>query len=213
MYRFSHSFTYRDWVVNALNRDLPYDRFLVQQIAGDQIATPEDPWPMAAQGFLTLGRRFLDNTPDIIDDRMDVVFRGTQGLTVACARCHDHKFDPIPTADYYSLYGVFNSSHEPGEKPLLGPNPDARKAAEYSVELEKRRKELAEFRAERTADIGKKLREHVGDYLLAAQDSLGLDWTNLEGLARVRSLDPGLVAAWRSSSRSRARRAPTCSRS
>ena len=195
--RFSHSFTYRDWVVNALNQDLPYDRFLVQQIAGDQIATPEDPWPMAAQGFLTLGRRFLDNTPDIIDDRLDVVFRGTQGLTVACARCHDHKFDPIPTADYYSLYGVFNSSHEPGEKPLLGPNPDARKAAEYEVEREKRRKELTEFRAERTADIGKKLRERIGDYLLAAQDSLGLDWTNLEGLARVRSLDPGLVAAWK----------------
>ena len=62
---------------------------------------------------------------------------------------------------------------------------------------EERRKELAEFRTERTADIGKKLREHIGDYLLAAQDSLGLDWTNLEGLARVRSLDPGLVAAWK----------------
>ncbi|MEN9675955.1 MAG: hypothetical protein RIS76_1851, partial [Verrucomicrobiota bacterium] len=77
--RFSHSFTYRDWVVNALNRDLPYDQFLIQQIAGDQVATPEDPWPMAALGFLTLGRRFLDNGHDIIDDRIDVVFRGTQG--------------------------------------------------------------------------------------------------------------------------------------
>ncbi|MCW5557060.1 MAG: DUF1549 domain-containing protein, partial [Verrucomicrobiae bacterium] len=67
--RFSHSFTYRDWVVNALNHDLPYDQFLQQQIAGDRLATPDNPWPMAAQGFLTLGRRFLDNTPDIIDDR------------------------------------------------------------------------------------------------------------------------------------------------
>ncbi|MBN8246825.1 MAG: PSD1 domain-containing protein [Verrucomicrobia bacterium] len=196
--RFSHSFTYRDWVVNALNRDLPYDEFLLQQIAGDRLATPENPWPMAAQGFLTLGRRFLDNTPDIIDDRIDVVFRGTQGLTVSCARCHDHKYDPIPTADYYSLYGVFNSSHEPAERPLLGPNPDPRRAADYEAELARRQKELADFRAERTAEIGRKLRERVGDYLLAAQDSLGLDWTNLEGLARVRSLDPGLVAAWKS---------------
>ncbi|MBN9692783.1 MAG: PSD1 domain-containing protein [Verrucomicrobia bacterium] len=195
--RFSHSYTYRDWVVNALNQDLPYDQFLIQQIAGDQVATPDNPWPMAAQGFLTLGRRFLDNIHDIIDDRIDVVTRGTMGLTVACARCHDHKYDPVPTGDYYALYGVFNSSQEPGEKPLLGPNPNAQKAAAYERDRAERMKELQEFRAERTADISKKLRERVGDYLLAAQDSMGLDWTNLEGLARVRSLDPGLVGAWK----------------
>ncbi len=195
--RYAYAYTYRDWVVNALNRDLPYDQFLIQQIAGDQIATKDDPWPMAAQGFLTLGRRFLNNTPDIIDDRLDVVFRGTMGLTVACARCHDHKFDPIPTADYYSLYGVFDSSHEPGEKPLLGPNPNPALAAQYVEERAKREKELADYRVERTAEVLKKLRERVGDYLTAAYDSLGLDWTNLEGLARVRSLDPGLVASWK----------------
>jgi mono/diheme cytochrome c family protein len=195
--RYAYAYTYRDWVVNALNRDLPYDQFLIQQIAGDQVATKEDPWPLAAEGFLTLGRRFLNNTPDIIDDRLDVVFRGTMALTVGCARCHDHKFDPIPTADYYSLYGVFDSSHEPGEKPLLGPNPNPQLAAQYAEERAKREAELTDFRTERTADVLKKLRDRVGDYLLAAHDSLGLDWTNLEGLARVRSLDPGLVAAWK----------------
>ena len=68
-------------------------------------------------GFLTLGRRFLNNRHDIIDDRIDVVTRGFMGLTVTCARCHDHKYDPIPTADYYSLYGVFASSKEPGDNP------------------------------------------------------------------------------------------------
>lgn len=196
--RFSHSYTYRDWVVNALNRDMPYNQFLIQQIAGDQVATPDDPWPMAALGFLTLGRRFLDNTPDIIDDRIDVVFRGTQGLTVGCARCHDHKYDPIPTADYYSLYGIFDSCHEPSDKPLLGRNPDSARAAEYEKERDRREKKLTDFRAERTAEVLKTLREHVGDYLAAAQDSLGLDWTNLESLARTRSLNPGLVAAWKS---------------
>ena len=71
-------------------------------------------------GFLTLGRRFLNNIHDIIDDRIDVVTRGMLGLTVACARCHDHKYDPIPTKDYYGLYGVFTSSMEPKELPLLG---------------------------------------------------------------------------------------------
>src|SRR5437762_13194172 len=71
-------------------------------------------------GFLTLGRRFGNNQNDIIDDRIDVVTRGLLGLTVSCARCHDHKFDPIPTDDYYSLYGVFASSVEPDELPLFG---------------------------------------------------------------------------------------------
>ena len=80
-------------------------------------------------GFLTVGRRFLLDQNEIIDDRIDVVCRGLLGLTVTCARCHDHKFDPIPTEDYYSLYGVFASSIEPDELPLLrsvaesGPGP------------------------------------------------------------------------------------------
>ena len=66
---------------------------------------------------MTLGRRFLNNRHDIIDDRIDVTTRGLMGLTVTCARCHDHKYDPIPTEDYYSLYGVFASSREPGDAP------------------------------------------------------------------------------------------------
>src|SRR5439155_22144761 len=75
--------------------------------------------PLAAMGFLTVGRRFLLDQNEIIDDRIDVVCRGLLGLTVTCARCHDHKFDPIPTEDYYSLHGVFASSIEPAELPLL----------------------------------------------------------------------------------------------
>ena len=70
-------------------------------------------------GFLTVGRRFLLDQNEIIDDRIDVVSRGLLGLTVTCARCHDHKFDPIPTDDYYSLYGVFASSVEPDDLPVL----------------------------------------------------------------------------------------------
>src|SRR5262245_45098492 len=104
--RFPYSYTYRDYVIRALNDDLPYDRFVTEQLAADQLPLGEDKRPLAAMGFLTLGRRFLNNTHDIIDDRIDVTMRGLQGLTVACARCHDHKFDPIPQKDYYSLYGV-----------------------------------------------------------------------------------------------------------
>ncbi len=73
-------------------------------------------------GFLTLGRLFDNNLHDQIDDRIDTVSRGLLGLTVACARCHDHKYDAISQADYYCLYGVFASSEEPAELPLVGPD-------------------------------------------------------------------------------------------
>jgi hypothetical protein len=108
---FVHAHTYRDWVVSALNADLPYDRFLLLQIAADQLV-PRDSPDLAAMGFLTGGRRFLGVNHEIIDDRIDVVTRGTMALTVQCARCHDHKFDPIPTRDYYALYGIFQSNSE-----------------------------------------------------------------------------------------------------
>src|SRR5207302_8749001 len=113
------AWTYRDYVVRAFNDDLPYDQFVLHQLAADQLPLSADRRPLAAMGFLTLGRRFLNNQHDIIDDRIDVVTRGLLGLTVACARCHDHKYDPIPTEDYYSVYGVFVSSTEPKNLPLL----------------------------------------------------------------------------------------------
>ena len=110
-----NAYTYRDWLVNAFNKDLPYDQFVTQQLAADrlpEVQNGDDKRPLAALGYLTLGRRFIGSVPDIIDDRIDVTMRGFEGLTVGCARCHDHKFDPIPTQDYYSLYAIFDSSQE-----------------------------------------------------------------------------------------------------
>jgi hypothetical protein len=106
---YKQAYTYRDWVITSLNADRPFDKFVIAQIAADQI---DDPSCVPAMGFLTLGRRFLNNQHDIINDRIDVVTRGVMGLTVACARCHDHKYDPISAADYYALYGVFASCQE-----------------------------------------------------------------------------------------------------
>ncbi len=145
--RYPYAYTYRDWLVSAFNADLPFDDFIVQQLAGDHVAQSSDaPHAYAAMGFLTLGRRFLNRQPDIIDDRIDVVTRGMLGLTVACARCHDHKFDPIPIEDYYSLYGVFASSYEPDEKPLLG-QPDTASPAyqDFIRESEERQAKIDEF--------------------------------------------------------------------
>jgi len=158
--RYPYAYTYRDWVVNAFNRDLPYDQFLRLQLAADHLVTGADNRDLAALGFITLGRRFLNSTHDIIDDRIDVVMRGTQAMTVGCARCHDHKSDPIPTADYYSLHAVFNSSEEPKEKPLLQPFTPTEGTKAFEAELGKRqvkldgiirtRREIS-FNAEKTA--------------------------------------------------------------
>ncbi len=112
---YPHAYTYRNWVIDAFNRDLPYNRFIEEQLAADLlpgVMEADDRKPLAAMGFLTVGRRFLNQTPDIIDDRIDVTTRGFMGFTVACARCHDHKFDPVPTQDYYSLYSIFDSTKE-----------------------------------------------------------------------------------------------------
>lgn len=129
--RYAFSYTYRDYVIAAFNEDKPYDQFLVEQIAADRLPLGEDKSALAALGLLTLGRRFLNNQHDIIDDRIDVVTRGTLGLTVGCARCHDHKFDPISARDYYALHGVFASSEEPAELPLLRPLQDSTDYQDY----------------------------------------------------------------------------------
>ncbi len=151
--RYPYSYTYRDYVIRAFNDDLPYDQFIMQQLAADQLPLGDDKRPLAAMGFLTLGRRFLNNTHDIIDDRIDVTMRGLQGLTVACARCHDHKFDPIPTKDYYSLYGVFASSVEPADLPLLGKPERTEATIAYEAELKKRQEVVTKFKEDHKAEL------------------------------------------------------------
>ena len=110
---------YRDWVIDVLNNDLPYDEFIRQQIAGDLLPADDDRQrdrQMIATAFLALGPKSLEERNrelfqmDTIDEQIDVICRGILGLSVSCARCHDHKFDPVPTADYYSLAGILRST-------------------------------------------------------------------------------------------------------
>jgi hypothetical protein len=197
--RYPFSYTYRDWVIRALNEDLPYDQFLVQQIAADRLKLGEDKRPLAAMGFLTLGRRFLNRLPDIIDDRLDVLFRGTMGLTVACARCHDHKFDPIPTKDYYSLYGVFASSIEPKELPLIGMGQKTPQNVEFDAEVAKLQGEVAKFREKRHAELVAALRtpKSAADHLVAAHEAKSLKGEELKSFAQKRDLVAHVIERWK----------------
>jgi hypothetical protein len=144
------AWTYRDYVIAAFNRDLPYDRFLQEQIAADLLPEQDNPGPLAALGFFTIGRRFIGNIHDIIDDRIDVLTRTTLGLTVTCARCHDHKYDPVTMKDYYGLYGIFASTHEPDleQLPLLVKEPSGPRYEEFARELERLKAERAKFEAD-----------------------------------------------------------------
>lgn len=164
--RYPYAYTYRDYVIRAFNEDLPFDQFIVEQIAADHLELGEDKRPLAALGFLTLGRRFDNNTHDIIDDRIDVVMRGLMGLTVTCARCHDHKYDPIPTADYYSLYGVFASSIEPGELPLISMPEETQEYEAHQKELGEKQAALDAFLDEHHRRISDELRSGVSQYLV-----------------------------------------------
>ena len=144
--RYPFAWTYRDYVIGAFNSDKPYDQFIVEQLAADRLldeARRRSPNPnsvdqsaLAAMGFLTLGNRFENSTNDIINDRIDVTTKAFLGLTVSCARCHDHKFDPIPTADYYSLYDVFANTVEPREDPWLHPVPRTPELTDYLTRMQ-----------------------------------------------------------------------------
>ena len=140
-----YAYTYRDYVIRAFNEDTPFDRFIHEQLAADVVAPKDEPWRLAAMGFLTLGRMFDNNVHDQIDDRIDTVSRGLLGLTVGCARCHDHKYDAITTADYYSLYGVFASSEAPLELPLIEPLEKRPACAEFEKQAAVKRAELRKF--------------------------------------------------------------------
>jgi len=193
------AYTYRDYVIRSFNEDKPYDRFLIEQIAADQLDLGQDKRPLAALGFLTLGRRFLNNIHDIIDDRIDVLCRTTMGLTVNCARCHDHKYDPITMADYYGLYGVFASTHEPKDLPLIEEVRRTPEVIAFENELAKREKDYQAEVSRRHHQQLQKLQQPdvLARYLQAVWESRRLSGEQLRNLARDRDLSAFVLERWR----------------
>jgi hypothetical protein len=186
---FDEVWRYRDWVIRAFNQDLPYDRFIVHQVAGDLLAAPA-PGEINADGIVAStmlaigpwgGIDRKKRLADIVDDQIDTIGRSFLGLTVACARCHDHKFDPISTADYYGLAGFFFSSRilsdqsylshaAPRLKVLLAP---AAVIEEYRRRTAKAHEAEARLQAgvdREYAAYALRLLPRLADYLLAAWD-------------------------------------------
>ncbi len=177
---YPNAFRYRDWVIQAFNDDMPYDQFVMAQIAGDHMPDPEK--YQAGLGFYAL-------SPEFQDDRVDATTRGFLALTVACATCHDHKYDPIPTKDYYSILGVFNNTHL-DETPVAAKEiVDAWRAEKKKADAkEKELKEFVESQGQQLAEI---LATQTADYMLAVSGDLPSSGE------RTAKLDPPTLARWK----------------
>ena len=213
-HRYPYAYRYRDYVIDSFNDDLPFDQFVREQIAGDLLpaadGAPLNERGIVATGFLALGPKAVaqqDKTKmlyDVYDEQVDVVSKAVLGMTLACARCHDHKFDPLLQVDYYSMAGVFantRSFSDPSThvskllfRPLV---PDAEwKAYEAEQETIRKRK----FELDNLADIEieahvETVAPHVAEYMLAAYSvyAKGADASAEAGKA---GLDAELVAKW-----------------
>lgn len=166
-------FRYRDWVIDAFNSDLPYNQFVRLQIAGDLIGpqTEGSYDHLVALGLFGLGAQYYKNSDaaraaaDELDDRVDTLTRGFLGLTVSCARCHDHKFDPIPTRDYYSLAGIFRSS-KLHTVPLCSPE-DLNKYNEGQQQIKTSDAEFKKFVADARATAAERKVDEIARYMIA----------------------------------------------
>lgn len=166
---YANAWRYRDWVVGAINRNLPYDRFLMAQIAGDLM---KDESLVAATGLLGGGPWYYgiaqpaQTRADERHDRVDVVTRGMLGVTVACARCHDHKYDPFTAKDYYAMAGVFASTAYK-EYPLV-PKADADAWNARKKEVDEAEKALNKYLDDQANVLAERYAREIAEYMLAA---------------------------------------------
>ena len=212
---------YRDWVIKALNQDMPYDQFVRNQIAGDLLPAAH-PGEFNADGLIATGMYVIGNWPggdadrrkmmtDLVDDQIDVTGRAFLGVTLACARCHDHKFDPITQQDYYGLAGIFFSTHflpNPGSPasgvgmirlPLASPA-EVEKHKQYDAHVAELQKQIDQFVDSQYIAQGREAIPRTDRYLSAAweflRDAKDGQSAVVENLAADRDLDGYLLGRW-----------------
>lgn len=197
---YPHAYLYRDWVVKAFNDDLPYEQFVRAQLAGDQMEEKSRVRTLPALGFLGQGPWFYDNgavevtRADERHDRVDVVSRGFLGLTVGCARCHDHKYDPIPTKDYYAMSGIFASTTYK-EYPQA-PQSVVDQYTDLEKKLKNKEKLLGEFIQTEGRQLSESLTLQTSKYMQAAWRVGGEPKEDLNEVIDKNKLDYELMQRW-----------------
>lgn len=213
-YRYPHAWRYRDYVINAFNRDLPFDQFIREQIAGDLLPAPQgqdtNVEGIVATGFLALGPKLVAEQDkvkmfyDIVDEQIEVTGKAFLGLTIACARCHDHKFDPISTKDYYSLASIFASTKQLSQiegtvsKLYFAPLAPRKIAAVYEAHqktVADKQKEIDAVTGAEARSFRARLAPRIADYMVTAREvyEKGADAAKL---AAERSLDHAVLKRW-----------------
>jgi len=213
-YRYPYAWRYRDYVIGAFNRDLPYDRFIREQVAGDLLRAEDGSAVningIIATGFLALGPKLIaesDKTKsfyDIVDEQIDVTGKAFLGLTLACARCHDHKFDPISTKDYYSLASIFASTKQFAKlegiesklyfAPLV-PKEEAERYENYQKKVDRKQGEIERFIENEGRQYRNRFAAQIAASMLAAR-RVYADGTPLKQVAMDAALDQDMLARW-----------------
>jgi len=197
---YPNAWAYRDWVIRAFNDDLPYDQFVKAQLAGDLLDPKIRYKTLPATGFLGLGPWYYDNGSNEVTraderhDRVDAVTRGFLGITVQCARCHDHKYDPIPQTDYYALAGVFfNTTYEEyPQAPLKVVN----RFKKTEDEIDEKEKVFYELRQTLTGELARSLSLQTGNYLMGVWEVTGKQKKDMAMVVNERRLDYELLDRW-----------------
>ncbi len=197
---YPYAYIFRDWVVRAFNDDMPYDTFVKAQLAGDLMDEKDRAHLLPGTGFLGLGPWYYDNgavevtRADERHDRVDAVSKSFLGMTVGCARCHDHKYDPIPSADYYSLAGVFASTtyHEYPTAPTAA----VEQLMQYTKELENKEKLVASVESNETNDMAQALALQSAKYMEAAWRITGKPKDEMPTVVEEEKLDYELLDRW-----------------
>lgn len=198
----ANAFRYRDYVVDALNADLPFDTFIHEQLAGDLLGGDDAraTQRLTATGFLVIGAKMLaEDDPlkmqmDIIDEQVDTLSKAFMGMTLGCARCHDHKFDPISIKDYYSLAGIFKSTKTMEnfsvvarwqERPLAS-SEELKQRDTAQAKVNEQQAEINRISQAATDELVQAARNRVDEYVLAAAEQL---WLSLKAKSFGARLD------------------------
>ena len=215
-HRYPYAWRYRDYVIDAFNQDMPYDQFVREQVAGD-LLPPDQPGiinrrGIVATGFLALGPKAIAQQDkkrmlyDVYDEQLDVVSKGFLGLTVTCARCHDHKFDPILTRDYYSMLGIFASTRSFSKlgtgvsrmvfTPLVS-SEEHERHTDHKESISNKKLEIGDIVDQELERFSTRLSPLLADYMLASDPAPG-ESRQAQEVARGKQLQEDLLEKWRS---------------
>jgi mono/diheme cytochrome c family protein len=199
---YANTWRYRDWVVNALNEDMPYDKFVKAQIAADLLPDKDKQKLLPGLGFFGLGPWFTGDDVVFVearanerDDKIDALAKGFLGLTVTCARCHNHKYDPISQKDYYSLAGVFNASGYAEYN--LAPEDQVNRYQEQQKKIKAEEAAITDFMEASQIDVAESLAHQTTQYMLAARKVMtGNPKPEIKSIAADEKLDTETLQRW-----------------